>query len=138
MPTSRKSIAELAVSGTLGKNLGRYKSRIASRTTVIAPIGKAPNHLPTIERGIWAEVVRSAPPALLTKSDRISLEILCRLVARMRTAPFKASELNALTAVLGKFGMTPGDRFRMNVEPIAEPHAQYAEDAKWAALEALD
>ena len=138
MPTPRKTITELAVSGTLGKNLGRYQARIASRTTVIAPIGKPPAHLPPVERGIWAEVVRSAPPGLLTKSDRISFEILCRLVARMRTAPFKVSELNALMAVLGKFGMTPGDRYRMNVEPIAEPRAQSAEDAKWAALEELD
>jgi hypothetical protein len=138
MPTPRKSLTELAQTGTLSKHLGRYEARIASRTTVIAPIGKPPTHLPAIERSIWGEIVRTAPPGLLTKSDRLSLEILGKLVARMRTSEFKVSELNALVAVLGKFGMTPADRLKMNLEPPPEPAAQSEQDARWAELDELD
>nr|WP_263377696.1 hypothetical protein [Granulicella paludicola] len=56
----------------------------------------------------------------------------------MRTAPFKASELNSLMVILGKYGMTPGDRYRMNVEPIADARAHIAEDAQWSALDELE
>jgi hypothetical protein len=118
--------------------MGRYQARIASRTAAIAPIGKAPAHLSPIERRIWAEVIRSCPPRLLTKSDGTSLEVLCKLTARMRTSDLKTSELNALMAILGKFGMTPGDRLKMNLEPIPEPSAKAADNSKWAELEQLD
>lgn len=138
MPTPRKSIAELAQSGTLGRNLGRYQRRITSQTTAVAPIGRSPKHLAPSERAVWQEVVRSAPPGRLTVSDRLSLEIVCRLIVRIRTSAFKNSELSALMAILGRFGMTPGDRQRMAWEPTPDPALQAAEDAEMAALDELD
>jgi hypothetical protein len=138
MPTPRKTLAQLAQTGTLAKHLGRYQTRIASRTTLIAPIGKAPANLSPIERAIWAEIVKIAPPWLLTKSDRLSLEIVVNLVARMRTSKIKTSELNVLFALLGKFGMNPADRLKMNLEPAPEPKAQSEEEARYAELDQLD
>lgn len=138
MPKPRKSLTELVASGTLQKNLGRYSTRIAAHTTVIAPIGTAPRQLPAIERSIWAEAVRTAPPGLLSRSDRLAVEVLCRLVARMRTSEFKISELNALVGVLARFGMTPTDRVKLNLEPLPEPTIQTEEDKAWAALDELD
>jgi hypothetical protein len=138
MPKPRKSLTELAASGTLQKNLGRYQTRIASKITIAAPIGTAPRHLQAIEKSIWAEVTRSAPSGLLTKSDRLALEVLCRLVARTRTAEFKTSESNALLAVLGKFGLTPSDRLKMSLEPLPEPTVQTAEQKAWDELAELD
>jgi phage terminase small subunit len=138
MPTPRKSLSQLAASGTLGKNLGRYQSRIAAQPNIIRPVGKAPPHLSTGERAVWAELVRAAPPGLLQRSDRLILEVLSRLVVRMRAADPKTSELNALVNVLTKMGLTPVDRTKLNLESPPEPSVKSAEDARWAELEELD
>jgi hypothetical protein len=136
MPKPRKSLAQLSASGTLAKNKGRYADRIAAIPTVLMPIGKPPRHLPTDERALWAELVKAAPPGLLQRSDRIALEVACKLVARMRTADAKTSELNALMATLGKLGVSPLDRLRLNLEP--PPPEPSAQDALWAELDELD
>lgn len=139
MPTPRKSLSQLAVSGTLGKNLGRYQSRIAAQPNFIRPVGKAPPHLTPGERAVWAELVRAAPPGLLQRSDRLVLEVLSKLVVRMRTSSDpKSSELNSLVNVLTKMGLTPVDRTKLNLESPPEPSAQAAEDARWAELDELD
>jgi hypothetical protein len=138
MPTPRKTIAQLALTGTLSRHSGRYQSRIASKTTVISPIGKAPTFLSPHEKTIWAEIVRTAPPGVLTKSERIGLEVIVKLVARMRTDQIKPSELNTLFAMLGRYGMNPADRLKMNLEPLPEPKTQSEQDARWAELEQLD
>jgi hypothetical protein len=138
MPKPRKTLEELDESGTLRHNLSKYRGRIAARMTVSAPIGAAPRHLLAPERAIWSEVVKIAPSAALTKSDRIFLEILVRLIAKMRAGTYKTSDLNALTSLLAKAGMTPADRLRLDLQPIPEPNAQSAEDAAWDALAELD
>jgi hypothetical protein len=56
----------------------------------------------------------------------------------MRLPDAKPSEINALIAVLAKFGMTPGDRFKLNLEPLPEPKAQSAQDKQWDELEQFD
>ena len=136
MPKPRKSLAQLSASGTLAKNKGRYASRIAAIPTVLMPIGKPPRHLPAVERTIWAELTKSAPAGLLQRSDRIALEIACKLVARMRTVDAKTSELNGLMATLGKLGFSPLDRLRLNLEP--PPPEPSAQDAIWDELDELD
>jgi phage terminase small subunit len=138
MPTPRKSLSQLAASGTLGKNLGRYQSRLAAQPNFIRPVGKAPPHLPAVERAVWAELVRGAPPGLLQRSDRLILEVLSRLVVRMRTSDPKTSELNCLINVLSRMGLTPLDRTKLNLESPPEPSAKAAEDARWAELDELD
>jgi phage terminase small subunit len=134
MPTRRKTLAELENNGTLGRNLGRYQNRITKQGIISRPVGHAPTHLSAIERGIWAEVRRSASPGLLDRSDRLSLELLCKLVARMRSPDVKASELNALAAALARMGLTPVDRLKLAFEPPADP----AEQAEMKRLAELD
>jgi hypothetical protein len=138
MPKPRKTLEELDQSGTLRHNLSRYQGRIAARMTVSAPIGTAPRHLLAPERAIWAEIVKIAPSAALTKSDRVFVEIIVRLIAKMRSGDFRTSDLNALVAVLAKAGMTPADRLHLDLQPIPEPSTQCAEDAAWEALDELD
>jgi hypothetical protein len=138
MPTPRKSLRELLESGTLQKNIGRYQARIAAVANVISPIGRAPNHLTAPEKAIWAELVKTAPPGLLMKNDRLIVEVAVKLVHRMRTSEPKSSEINALATVLSKLGMNPTDRVKMNLEPPIDPSVQTEEDRRWAALDDLD
>lgn len=138
MPTPRKSLSQLAASGTLGRNKGRYESRIAALPNFIRPVGKAPPHLPPVERAVWAEIVRGAPDGLLQRSDRLIVEVLSRLVVRMRTSNPKSSELNAVVNVLGKMGLTPADRSKLNLESPPDPSVKSEQDARWAELDELD
>lgn len=139
MPKRRKTLAELDKSGTLRHNLSKYQGRINALGVVSAPIGPAPRHFPPLERSIWVEIVRIAPPNLLTKSDRLIVEVVVRLVAKMRTAnELKTSDLNALSSVLAKIGLSPLDRLKMSLEPIPAAAVVSAEDKAWAELDELD
>ena len=138
MPTPRKSLSELVASGTLQKNLGRYQSRIAAVPTITYPPGRAPGHFTAPERAAWAEILRTAPPGLLMRSDRIALEILVKLLLRAREPNPKPSDFNALTALMAKLGLTPSDRLRLNIERFPEPAetaAQKEQDRIWAEFD---
>ena len=76
IPKPRKSPSQLAKSGTLQKNLGRYQARITAQTAVIAPIGTAPRYLPAIERFRMGRCSAECASGLLTKSDRVAFEVL--------------------------------------------------------------
>ena len=141
MPTPRKSIAQLAASGTLGKHLGRYQARLAAVPTIIHPPGRAPVHFNPQQKVVWAEVLCTAPQGVLMKSDRFSVEILVNLLLKVRTTDGSTSEYNALINLLGKMGMTPASRQSMNIERSLEPHETAAEarqNAVWAELDSLD
>jgi phage terminase small subunit len=136
MPKQRKTLQQLAESGTLAKNPGRYVGRWVAQSAPMRPIGKAPAHLPATEKAIWAELVKAAPARLLQRSDRVILELACRLVARMRAADSKPSEISVLMNILGRLGFSPIDRLKLNLEqPPPEPTKEH--DA-WAELDELD
>jgi hypothetical protein len=54
----RKTLQQLAESGTLHKNPGRYVGRWVAQSAPARPIGKAPAHLPAAEQAIWAELTK--------------------------------------------------------------------------------
>jgi hypothetical protein len=93
MPKPRNSLVEFARSGTLQRHPGHYASRL-SGGIVLTSIGRPPGYLNANEKVTWAEIVKTAPPGLLTKHDRIALEIVVKMVIRMRTTQVKASELS--------------------------------------------
>jgi hypothetical protein len=74
---------------------------------------------------------------LVTKHDRIALEIVVKMVVRMRTTEVKASELSSLIAVLGKLGMNPTARAKMNL-PEPELPAALNPFAQFDELDELD
>jgi phage terminase small subunit len=137
MPTPRKTIAELVLSGTYQQNKKRYESRLAPQATVQLPVGRAPSHLLATERAIWAEVVKSAPEGLLGRPDRLIVEVACKFIARMRSSDLKVSELNALVNVLAKLGMDPHSRKKMHYEPPVKVDTAVKGDA-WDELDELD
>jgi hypothetical protein len=141
MPTPKKTLAELKLSGTFQQNKRRYEHLTNPVATVQLPIGRPPAHLATTERAVWAELVRVAHPGLLTRSDRLLMEVAAKLIVRMRTLDVKTSELNALMNVLARMGMTPAARLKMNLQPLelpASPSTKSEEDAAWDALDELD
>jgi hypothetical protein len=95
MPTPKKTLAELKLSGTFQQNKRRYEHLTNPVVTIQLPVGRPPAHLEAGEKAAWAELVRVAHSGLLTRSDRLILEIAAKLIVRMRMGDAKTSELNA-------------------------------------------
>jgi hypothetical protein len=146
MPTPRKSIEELKLSGTYQMNKSRYKHLLdvpkPIKVAPKSPLGKAPAHLGGPERTIWAEVVKAAPKGRLTRSHRVAVEVLVGLITKLRGGTIKPGEVNTLLATLTKFGLSP----ETVSEPIqeSEPESpektaeELAEQLAWDALDELD
>ena len=129
MPTPRKTLEELAASGTLGKNLSRYRNRLEAHAAAAGtPIGRAPSHFNSADRAIWAEITKTAAPGLLQKTDRLAVEALVRLVGKMRGQDAKTSDLNALINLLGRLGLSPLDRLKFDLPPVNSS----TEEDEWA------
>jgi len=141
MPTPKKTLAELKLTGTYQTNKKRYEHLLNPVATIQLPIGPPPSHMLATEKAIWRELVRTAHPGLLARSDRLTLEIAAKLIVRMRTSDAKTSELNALMTVLAKLGMTAAARLKMNLQPLdlpANPSKQTEEEKVWDQLAELD
>jgi phage terminase small subunit len=81
-------------------------------------IGPASKHLKNKEmKEIWDEVVSQVCIGVLGDSDRMSLEILCRLIYDMRFDwdEFNGSKQSNMIKLLGQFGMTPVERQKLHI-----------------------
>jgi hypothetical protein len=135
MPTPRKSIVELALSGSLAAHPGRYRARFEADPVVPVPLGPAPRHLNADQRRVWAELLRSSPLGLWTRSDRIALEVATNMVLQMRQPNATVRDFNAVMSLLGKLGCTPEGRRKLGIEP---PSKATPADPDWDALDDLD
>ncbi len=120
MPPKRMTRAELSFSGALKRNPGRYANR-GNASTTLAPLGYAPKHLSAELKTLWRQLLKLAPAGLLTVADEFSVELAVRAIHRSRTAAMTASELSTLVNLLGKLGMTPADRSRLDIAPPPDP-----------------
>lgn len=82
---------------------------------------------PTEISEIWDEVVAQTVPGVMTISDRVALEIVCRLLSDLRTKPddISVGKVTALCNLLGRFGLTPADRSKVTI-PDEKPEDEWA------------
>lgn len=123
MGRPRKSTAEHERSGSFEKHPERKAAR-ANEPKPDGPLGAPPACFNPGEYtgarllAIWHELVSQAPPGVLTSADRAHLELACRLYNRIRTNPSaKIGDFNRLAELLGKMGMNPADRSKVNIAP---------------------
>lgn len=121
MGRPRKSTAEHERSGSFEKHPERKAAR-ANEPKPDGPLGLPPacfdpeTHTGSRLLQIWHELVSQAPPGVLTSSDRAHLELACRLFFRVRFDPkAKVGDFNRLAELLGKMGMNPADRSKVNI-----------------------
>jgi phage terminase small subunit len=124
---TRKTTAELALTGALDAKPGRYANR-HSDPQPTEPLGKPPRHFTKDQRAIWKEISGQVAPDVLFASDRITLELICRLVEKLRAGTIKGMEQHLLLSSLQQLGMTPLARSR-----VAVPKKEKTND-DWAAL----
>jgi len=126
MPRPRKSARTLELAGSFDRNPARKREDLIGQ----GDIGKW-NPGSSDPAAIWSELCSLAPAGILTASDRLALEIVCRTVAEVR-ASGKALSINALGALiltLSRFGLTPSGRQSLDAPappPAPNRFAKYA------------
>jgi hypothetical protein len=76
-------------------------------------IGSAPKTFTADQLQAWKDITSQCADGVLTKADSIAVEVCAGLLARHRQAPLTGADLNQLTGLLGRFGMTPSDRSKV-------------------------
>jgi len=105
----------LELRGAFDKNPQRRREE----PNVDSELGPPPEHFDDARCAAWAEVVDMAPEGVLTKSDRIAIEMLSDLLVRYRASmtpagdKFTSADRRDLLAILARFGMTAADRSRV-------------------------
>lgn len=127
--TARTPTAILQMNGSAKHNPGRHRSRKHEPKNP-SPLGDPPVYLDVERRAIWYEVIAISVPGVLTSSDRMTVELLTGLVAKMRAnfAAMTAADMGKLLGCLGVLGMTPADRSKIVVHD-AEPIGTFREFA---------
>jgi phage terminase small subunit len=102
------------------ENRGAFKKN-PNRTRTDAvdgrEIGSAPAHLDSQHAAAWAEIVDNAIPGTLGQSDRIAVELMARLLVKLRDGMAAAGEIALLANLQARFGCTPADRSRVVARP---------------------
>jgi hypothetical protein len=120
----RKTKAEMVMTGADVKHPERMDDR-ADAPKPEGPLGPPPASFnPQSPSGselikIWDELVSQVPPGVLTVSDRMHVELTCRLMLRVRTKEARSGDYSRLDVLLGKMAMNPADRSKVNLTPGA-------------------
>jgi phage terminase small subunit len=131
MPAHKTPTALRELKGMDKKNPSR---RNDEEPEVVNGIGEAPNHFDEGHQKIWDEIVGISYQGVLGDADRMSLEVMCKLMFRFRwgsaeedstTNPLSGVELNKLCSLLSEFGMTPSSRSKI-VVPKQKPKGGFA------------
>ncbi len=105
----------LELRGAFDKNPQRRREE----PKVDSDLGPPPDHFDDTRKAAWAELVNMAPEGVLTKADRIAIEMLADLLVRYRASmkpegdKFTSADRRDLMALLARFGMTAADRSRV-------------------------
>lgn len=122
-PRTPTNVLELR--GAYVKNPQRKRKAEPKPTAGIGLFSEGPTDL----AAIWNEVVAQTVPGVMTVSDRLALELVCRLLAEIRQHPGELSvgKVTALCNLLGRFGLTPADRSK-----VAAPEAE--KEDEWSGF----
>lgn len=125
MPARRLPTAVLEARGAFRKNPDRGRAR-ESEPKGTTPLGEPPARLSAKEKEAWEELAANTHEGVLCSADRFLLEMVARLLAEsweQRTS-FPIRKINQLAALLGRLGMTPSDRSRVQAAPSKQPDSK--------------
>ena len=123
----RTPVARLRLTGSAQKNAARLQLQGRGHEPQPDPrLGRAPRAMSMAQRAIWNELTAEAPPGVLTRADRLVLEITVRMTERVRNGTARASDYALLTRCLAQIGMTPDGRSKIQVSP--DPKAKAVDE----------
>lgn len=114
MGRPRKPTPVLELTGAFRKDPQRRRD---AEPVGEGPLGDPPPTWDNDEelRSIWQEIVSITPSGVLTRADRLIVEMICLMMKRVRSGHAMLGEMRLLMAGLGKLGLTPADRSRVSV-----------------------
>ena len=125
MGRNRTPTAVLELTGAFKKHPDRKRAR-SSEPVGSGPVGDPPKRFDAELRAIWFEITDMIPAGVLAKSDRLALEIACRLVRKVFKDTINGAELSTLNSLLARLGMTPADRSKVSVPKQPEEQDEIA------------
>ena len=93
-------------------------------------IAKPPRDFSALEKKCYRQIVDQCCPGVLAQSDSLAVEMAATLLAEFRSdrAGFPVNKYLRLETLLGKLGMTPSDRAKVNAvkdDAAEDPWAQF-------------
>lgn len=121
----RLSYEEARLKGSVDVNPGRFASRKNSPRTA-GSLGTAPRNLSADAKKVWKELAAVIPVGVAGEGDRTLLEIAANLLSQFRADPaaMRSSRLSLLLQTLGRLGLDPQARTKIQVEVPAKPSAK--------------
>ena len=116
MAPPRKPTNILALTGAFKRNPKRGAAR-ANEPEPTGDIGDAPAHLNESERACWGAIVGLCHENSLCRADRLIIEHAARILSALRasTEYTDVKLMTRLECVLGKLGLSPADRSRVQI-----------------------
>ena len=125
MARPRKPTEILKLNGAFKENPNRTRPVGAKSKRAL---GMPPKRLSEAELEVWVEIEGNAADGVLTSADRYVLELMARLVARLRADWLTGAEMSQLTWCISHLGMTPSDRSKVLADggdPEASPFDEF-------------
>lgn len=98
------------VSGSAKKNPQRHKDDHLIPEPVES-IGNPPSCLTDNQKAIWNECLKIIPDGVAKISDRLALEMLCRITESLRTNDdIVSAQYTVFNSLIARFGLSPSDR----------------------------
>jgi phage terminase small subunit len=116
MPQPRKPSKVLEMTGAFAKNPDRGRAR-GNEPVPAGELGGPPNHLDAKAKTIWKELSKILPAGVAADCDRLAFELVVTLMSRFRDGSIRGFELTVMNSLLSRFGLTPADRSRVQVQP---------------------
>jgi hypothetical protein len=114
----RRPTAVLRARGSFERHPERLRAR-SGEPKCIGSLGTPPTRLDSQEQELWMEIRELIPPGVAGQSDRFAFEELIVLYAKVRNGSAMLAEKKLLLQYLGKFGLTPSDRPKINISQTA-------------------
>ena len=129
MAPPRKPSNVLALKGSFKKNPARGAERV-NEPEPEGVIGDAPDYMDESEKACWKELVGMCHAGSLCAADKLIVEHGARVLAALRAnSVYEDVKLMVrLEATLGKLGLTPADRSKVQVikaEKVESPFAKF-------------
>lgn len=127
MARPRKPSNVLELKGAFSKNPKRGAAR-ANEPDPVGDIGEAPAYLDENEKACWYEIVKMCHAGSLCAADALIVEHGARVLAALRANPIyeDVKLMVRLEATLGKLGLTPADRSKVQVVKAKEVENPFA------------
>jgi P27 family predicted phage terminase small subunit len=122
MGRPRKPIELHRLSGADKKDPQRYRNKVPKSEF---PLGEPPDGMLEGADDAWREITAACAVGVLTRADRLILEITSNLLAEFRSDPpgFASGKMRIMISCFGRLGMSPSDRAHLSV--AEKPTGEY-------------